>query len=65
MYYLVIKNLGIEKCIAVNEEDTWVSGETYDCRRESEFKKGNLVRRIFIRCSQNPYAKVLAAIWHD
>jgi len=65
MFYLVIKNLGIEKCIDVNAEDIWVSGVTYDCRNELEFKKGKRIRRIFIRCSQNPFSRVLATIWHD
>ena len=65
MFYLVIKNLGIEKCIDVNEEDIWVSGGTYDCRIGSEFKKGKVIRRIYIRCSQNPFSRVLATIWHD
>lgn len=65
MYYLVIKNLGIEKCIDTNTEDLWVSGETFDCRKESEFIKGTLIRKIFIRCSHNPFTKVLASVWRD
>jgi hypothetical protein len=65
MYYLVIKNLGVERCIDINGSDIWKSLRYYDCRKNLEFSKGRVVRRIFIRCVQKPESRMLATIWHD
>jgi len=65
MFYLVIKNLGIEKCIDISVSDIWIRGSHYDCRKNRKYNKERQVRRIFIRCIQNPGTRVLATIWQD
>ena len=36
MYYLVVKNLGVEKCIDMNEEDIYTKNSFYNCKQEQK-----------------------------
>jgi hypothetical protein len=65
MYYLVVKNLGVEKCIDMNEEDIYISNSFYNCQQELALIKKVFVRRIKIRCSGIPGKFLYARIFKD
>ena len=37
MYYLVVKNLGVERCIHLGEEDHYTDGMSFSCTPDLEF----------------------------
>jgi hypothetical protein len=65
MYYLLIRNLGIEKCIDRNEEDIYKEGEYYSFLPEYFFVKTNFVRQLRIRCTELPGTIADAAVYSD
>jgi hypothetical protein len=65
MYYLVIKNLGIEKCIDKNTEDIYESNQSYECNKVLPFEKKELIKRIKIRCTVFPGRLINAVVYKD
>jgi hypothetical protein len=65
MYYLVIKNLGVEKCIDKNTEDIYISNQSYDCKKVFSFEKRELVRKIKISCIGFPGKLINAVVYKD
>ena len=65
MYYLVIKNLNNEKCIDKNKDDVYASGGNYSCLKTMAFNKTNFVRKIEIRCIENPSETITASVYSD
>lgn len=52
MYYLVVRNLGVEKCIHSAEEDIYSDGMSFSCSREVEFPGGTMIREVSIQCTE-------------
>lgn len=65
MYYLVIRNLGVQKCIDSNQADIYVSGHCYTCSNDFPFIKEKLIRRVWIRCGELPGSRLLATIYYS
>ena len=65
MYYLVIRNLGVQKCIDSNRADIYVSGHCYTCSNDFPFIKERLMRRVWIRCGELPGSRLLATIYYS
>lgn len=65
MYYLVIKNLNNEKCIDKNKNDIYTSGGSFSCLKTMAFNKTNFVRKIKIRCKEDPSYPIDAIVYSD
>jgi hypothetical protein len=66
MYYLVITNLGVEKCIDKNESDIYKNYKYYDCKQSVSFISGDFKsRNIKIRCIENPQRLINAKVYCD
>jgi hypothetical protein len=65
MYYLIIKNLDVEKCIDKNKEDIYIENSSYNCEQTITFTKKKFVRNIRIYCSGLPGSAISAKIYSD
>jgi hypothetical protein len=65
MYYLVVNNLGVQRCIHREEEDVYAESRSFSCTPDLEFPGGFLVRKIGIRCLEHPGKKVEARVYSD
>jgi hypothetical protein len=65
MYYLVIRNLGVERCIDKNKKDYYTSTRIVDCQRSHDFKPGKFVRNIKVRCIESPATLIEAIVYMD
>jgi len=65
MYYLVIKNLGVQKCIDRNLADIYVSGNYYACSNDFPFRKEQFIRRLWIRCEELSGTRIMATIYYS
>jgi len=65
MYYLVVKNLGVEKCIHLSEKDLYTDGMSFICTSGLEFPGGELVRKVRIRCTEAPDPLLTAGVYRD
>ena len=65
MYYLVIKNMGVERCIDKNKDDIYKSNESYNCHPDLRFRKKLLIREIKIRCIEFPDSEIMAKVYKN
>jgi len=65
MFYLVIKNLGVERCVERNALDIFKGKISADCGNSYEFKKGKLVRKVVVRCKNPPHAELEGLVYSD
>lgn len=65
MVYLVIRNLGVDRCIDQREEDRYVDGESYKCTLNIPFVPGKFLREIEIVCLEQPGTRIRARIFMD
>ncbi len=65
MYYLVIKNLGTEKCIDRNVDDIYEDGQYYSWLPDFSFARDTMVRCITIKCIEIPGPVFNAVIYSD
>ncbi len=65
MYYLVIRNLGKERCIHKSREDHYKDGMSFSCTPDLGFYPAYPVRKISILCSENPDPPILAEVYRD
>jgi hypothetical protein len=65
MYYLAIKNLGIEKCIDKNINDIYEDGQYYSYLPDFYFVKTNIVKRLRIKCIEIPGPVFNATVYSD
>ena len=65
MYYLVIKNLGVEKCIDKNHDDIYEDNQYYSCLQDLYFVKTRVVKRIWISCTEIPGTVFNATVYSD
>jgi hypothetical protein len=65
MYYLAIKNLGIEKCVDKNVEDIYEDGQYYSFLPDFFFVKNKIVKPVKIRCIEIPGPVYNAIVYSD
>jgi len=65
MYYLVVTNLGIDRCVHRGEDDIYSDGKSFSCAPDLDFPGGELVRKVKIRCTEAPDPPVDARVYTD
>jgi hypothetical protein len=65
MYYLVVKNFGVEKCIDINENDVYRDDQYYSCQPDLDYSKKIFKRSLWIRCTESPDTKISASVYSD
>ncbi len=65
MYFLVVQNLGLERCIHRGEEDIYNDGMTFSCIPDLAFPGGDVVREVSILCSEVPDPALVAKVYRD
>jgi hypothetical protein len=65
MYYLVIKNLGVERCIDKNKDDIYKDNQYYHCNLNLDFTKKEFKRKIKIKCTGLPGKIINAIVYSD
>ena len=65
MYYLAIKNLGIEKCIDKNHDNIYENDQYYSFLPDLDFKKNKIVKRVRIKCIEIPGTIFIATVYSD
>jgi len=65
MYYLAIKNLGIEKCIDRNTDDIYEEGQYYSFLPDFSYSKNRTVKCINVSCIEIPGPSFNATVYSD
>lgn len=65
MYHLIIEELGVKRCIAKSESDTFSEGMFIDCAQDMGCIPGKYIREINIVCTANPTLSKKAKIYSD
>ncbi|MBK7711071.1 MAG: hypothetical protein IPN67_16390 [Bacteroidales bacterium] len=65
MYYLAIRNMGIEKCIDKNTEDIYEDGQSFSYLPDFSFVKTRIVKSIKIKCIEIPGPVFNATVYSD
>jgi hypothetical protein len=65
MYYLVIVNLGVEKCIDKNKYDIYSDGYPCDCTQDLGRWGKKMVKNVTIDCINPPTASIQAIVYRD
>ncbi len=65
MYYLIIKNLGVEKCIDMNKKDIYKDNASYNCQSSLPFVKKRFIRKIQIACTGFSASLLDAEVYSD
>jgi hypothetical protein len=65
MYYLAIRNLGIEKCIDKNIDDIYEDGQFFSYLPDFSFARNRIVKSIKIRCIEIPGPVFNATVYSD
>jgi hypothetical protein len=65
MYYLIIENLGVERCIHRSSHDRYRDGMSFSCTPDLEFPGGMMLREISITCSEVPHPFLRARVYRD
>ncbi len=65
MYYLSIKNLGVERCIHKSEEGDYRDGMSFSCTPSLDFPGGTFLKEISIRCPEVPDTTMRARVYSD
>ena len=64
MFYLLVQNLGVERCIHSGEEDVYTDGMTFSCTADLDFPGGEVVKEVSIVCSEVPDPPLKARVYH-
>jgi len=65
MYYLIVRNLGDERCIDRNSDDVYRNGMSFNCTLSLDHKKKRFVREVEISCLENPSESFPARVYSD
>lgn len=67
MYYLVIENLGIKRCIDKYEKNIYKDGQTYNCLKNMPFNENGkkVAGTVKIRCIDDPGKITEAVVYAD
>ena len=63
MYYLIIENLGVDRCIHKSETDIYKDGMSFSCTPDLGFAGGVLVNEITIVCLEVPGSSLKAKVY--
>lgn len=65
MYYLVVQNLDVVRCIHKDVNDVYRDGMSFSCTPDFECPAREMVREIRFFCSENPAVRVRARVYHS
>ncbi len=65
MYYLIVRNLGDERCIDRNTDDVYKDGMSFNCTLSLDQRKRKFLREVEITCIENPDESFLARVYSD
>jgi hypothetical protein len=65
MYYLVIQNLGVERCIHQSDEDVYIDGMAFSCTLDLGFFPNKFLRDLSIVCIEVPDGPLKAKVYSD
>ena len=65
MFYVIVKNLDVERCIHKNEADIYVDGMALRCTTDLGCSPGTFVREVHIICTELPGELIKAEIYRD
>ena len=65
MFYLVIQNLGKERCIHTSKDDLYREGMSFSCTPDLEYVPDELLRELEIICSEVPGPPIIARVYKD
>ena len=65
MYFLVVKNLGVERCVDRDEEDIYQDGMSFDCRMDLDCQGQEFIREVEITCNELPGQRIKARVFRD
>jgi hypothetical protein len=65
MYYLAVKNLGIEKCIDKNIDDIYLDSQYYSFLPDFLYVKNRIEKYIKIKCIELPGPDFNAIVYSD
>jgi len=65
MYYLVIQNLGVERCIHQSDDDIYIDGMAFSCTPDLGFFPNKPLREVSIVCIEIPDGPVKAKVFCD
>lgn len=54
MYFLTVRNLGVDRCIDISEKDHYKDGGQYSCSMSLHCPEGKFIREVQIRCADHP-----------
>jgi len=65
MYYLKIRVMGVEKCIARSNTDIYRDNQSYDCNNDLYCNGRVFLRQVTIHCIQLPGTDIIAEVYMD
>ena len=65
MYFLIVRNLGDERCIDRNADDVYKDGMSFNCTLSLEYIKKKFIREVMITCNENPGESFPAGVFSD
>ncbi|RPI43306.1 MAG: hypothetical protein EHM46_04195 [Bacteroidetes bacterium] len=65
MFYLVVRNLGVDRCIDSSELDIYENGMAFNCTLDMEYRTTALIREIGVRCTEKPGQTFPARVYSD
>ena len=65
MYYLIVENLGVERCIHMSEEDVYMDGMSFSCVPDLGNPGIEFVKDIRIVCIEAPDPPMGAKVYRD
>ena len=65
MYYLIVRNLGDERCIDRSEDDVYENGMSFKCTLSLDHSAEVFVKELQITCTENPGEAIIAMVYRD
>ena len=65
MYYLIVRNLGDERCIDRSEDDVYANGMSFNCTLSLDHKADEFLREVEIICTESPAERLIARVFSD
>lgn len=63
MFYLLVQNLDVMRCIHKSEVDIYTDGMSFNCTPDLEFPGGALEKEISITCTEVPDPPLRARVY--
>ncbi len=65
MYYLIVRNLGVPRCVDRNEKDMYEDEMAFDCTPNIECDPKEFVKEVEITCTEHPDDPIVAMVFRD